>query len=94
MVNIQDIRKFMSTWKQMTYRKGLDYCYSIKNDQKVFDLCVEVILEQNLTDKFMDGYSVQNIPIIKEDKTRVIFTKYPFIHVLCKYTKTCISYCQ
>lgn len=74
MVNIQDIRKFMSTWKQMTYRKGLDYCYSIKNDQKVFDLCVEVILEQNLTDKFMDGYSVQNIPIIKEDKTRVIFT--------------------
>lgn len=74
MANIQDIRKFMGTWKQMTYRKGLEYCYSIKNDSELFDLCIEVIQRQNLADKFMDGNSVQNIPIIKEDKTRVIFT--------------------
>lgn len=74
MASIQDIRKFMSTWKQMTYRKGLDYCYSIKNDRGIFDLCVEVIQEQKLADQFMDGSSVQNIPYIKEDKTRVIFT--------------------
>lgn len=58
----------------MTYRKGLDYCYSIKNDRDIFDLCVDVIQEQKLADKFMDDSSVQNIPYIKEDKTRVIFT--------------------
>lgn len=61
MASIQDIRKFMSTWKQMTYRKGLDYCYSIKNDRGIFDLCVEVIQEQKLADQFMDGSSVQNM---------------------------------
>lgn len=74
MANMQDIRKYMGIWKQMTYRKGLDYCYAIKNDSKLFDLCVEVVKEQKLTDKNMDGNSVQNIPFIKEDKTKVIFT--------------------
>ena len=74
MANIQNIRKYMSTWKQITYRKGLDYCYSIKKDSKIFNICVEVVQKQNLTDKFMDGNSVQNIPFIRESKTRIIFT--------------------
>lgn len=74
MISIQDICRFMATWKQMTYRKGLEYCYSIKNDEKAFNICVEVIDNQNLTDKYMDGTSVQNLPIINEGKTKVIFS--------------------
>lgn len=74
MVNIQDIRKYMKTWKQMTYRRGLDYCYKINENTKLFDLCIEVLKEQQLIDKNMDGYSVQGIPLIKEDQPKVIFT--------------------
>lgn len=74
MANIRDIRHFMETWKRMTYKEGLEYCHSIKNDSELFKLCAEVIQRQNLADKFMDGNSIQNIPIITEDRTRVIFT--------------------
>lgn len=74
MAEIQDIRKFMDIWKQKTYREGLDYCFAVKSDKKVFDICVEVIQMQGLTDKYMDGYSVERIPIKDEGGTNVLFS--------------------
>lgn len=64
----------MDSWKQTTYKTGLEYCFAIKNNPTVYKLCVKVLNEQGLADKYMDGTSVQKIPIIDEGKTRIIFT--------------------
>lgn len=74
MLTIGDIRKYMTVWKQQTYRSGLEYCYAIKKDKQTYDLTIEVLQLQKLDDKAMDGTSVQNIPIKNEGKVDVIFT--------------------
>ncbi len=90
MPDIQDIRKYMDTWGQMTYKSGLDYCYEIKNNASVLEICTEVLKKQRLFEKKMDGYSVQNIPCINEGKTDIIFTN--IFWKLAKIYITPVSY--
>lgn len=74
MPTINDIRKYMDVWKRKTYRSGLEYCYLIKKDKQAYALTSDVLKMQGLEDKYMDGYSVQNIPIKNEGKVDIIFT--------------------
>lgn len=64
----------MGVWKQHTYLSGLKYCYMIKGDKTAYTLTLKVLKMQGLEDKYMDGYSVQNIPIKNEGKIDIIFT--------------------
>lgn len=75
MPTITDIRAYMDSWKQHTYRQGIDYCYSIKKDNEVFECTVEVLNKQKIATKNMDGYSIQNIPIKNEGKVDIIFSE-------------------
>ena len=74
MPTINDIRTYMTSWKQHTYRQGLDYCYAVKKDKVAYELTIEVLQRQGLEQKNMDGNSVQSIPIKNEGKVDIIFT--------------------
>lgn len=74
MQNIENIRYYIMKWKQLTYRQGLDNCYAIKKNIKVYDTTIQVLKVQQLEYKVMDGNSVKNIPVKNEGKTDIIFS--------------------
>jgi len=64
----------MGMWKKQTYSAGLEYCFSIKRNVKAYELTRKVLELQGLSDKNMEGSSIQGIPIINENKTNIIFS--------------------
>lgn len=54
MAEIQDIRKCIDRWKQTSYKAGLEYCFAIKNNPTVYNLCVKVLNEQGFVEKYAD----------------------------------------
>lgn len=75
MPNIHDIKLYMKTWSRYTYKQGLDNCYTLKKDSQVYKITVDVLRLQKLEHKFMDGNSVQKIPLKNEGKTNIIFSE-------------------
>lgn len=74
MNSINDIRQYIKIWSKQTYVEGLKYAYSIKNNEQVKNLTIEVLKIQKLDKKQMNGNSVQKIPLKNEGKVDVIFT--------------------
>ena len=75
MLSIKDVRNYMTVWRRQTYCSALEYCYSIKNDKQVYDLTLEVLKLQGLESKFMDGHSIERIPIINEGRIHIVFSR-------------------
>jgi len=73
--NFNNMRHYLTKWNQLTYRQGLDNCYAIKKDAKVYNTTLQVLEKQSLEHKKMNGYSVKNIPIKNEGKIDIIFSE-------------------
>lgn len=75
MPNIDDIKnKYINVWSKQTYSEGLRYCVP-KGRSKIFKLTEKILQIQNLSDKHMDGNSIQGIPEKYEGKINIFFTK-------------------
>ncbi|MBE5848391.1 MAG: hypothetical protein E7300_12035 [Lachnospiraceae bacterium] len=69
-MDIQRIRRYMKTWAEYTYAQGVDYCRNNTTQEKQQG---KTILQlQNLSDKLMNGNSVEGIPIKYEGALRNI----------------------
>lgn len=75
MPTIVEIMRFMRMWRNQTYRAALDNVYAITADEELFEATVNVLQMQNLTERRMDGYSVQRLPHICEGSVDVIFSE-------------------
>lgn len=75
MPNIQDIRTYMKSWKKYTYKQGLDYCYAVEKGSQLYNVTIDVLQRQKLEQKFMDGNSVQQIPLKNEGKTDILYSE-------------------
>ena len=71
-ININNIRTYMNTWKNYTYRQGVDYIHNLEGDVK--SVVIEVLEIQQLSEKNMNGNSVMNLPHKFEDYTDIIFS--------------------
>lgn len=80
----KELMNYIKRWSQMTYREGLEYCYEAKKDENLLDLTIEILDIQNLSEKKMDGNSIEKIPCIEEGKVDIIFSDI-FHEIVDKY---------
>lgn len=72
--NIVNIRNYMETWNKYTYSQGLNYCYNVKKNKQLFNLCKNVMDMQQLSSKHMNGDSIEKLPIKDEGFLNIIFS--------------------
>ena len=69
-MDIQRIRTYMCRWAEYTYHQGIDFCRKNSLEEKRQGLTI--LDRQNLTEKKMNGHSVEGIPVKYEGALRSI----------------------
>ena len=59
-MDIRYIRSYMSAWAKRTYAEGVHFCAGYTAEE--MEQTMRLLDMQNLTDKMMNGYSVEGIP--------------------------------
>lgn len=59
-MDIRYVRQYMSAWAKRTYAEGVQFCVGYTDDELA--QAMKILQMQNLTDKVMNGYSVEGIP--------------------------------
>ena len=69
-MDIRRIREYMSKWSEYTYAQGVDFCREVSVEEK--EQTKDVLKVQQLTEKKMDGFSVDGIPVKYEGSLKTI----------------------
>lgn len=88
-MNMDNIRNYMSSWNKYTFCQGVKFC---KVSEQEKEQCLWFIEEQNLSDKLMNGESVQGLPKIYEGPLREISFSRIFSEALANNYLTPASY--
>lgn len=89
-MDIRNVRKYMSAWAKRSYVEGLKFCHGYSAEE--IEQAKTILQMQNLTDKMMNGYSVEGIPYKYEGPLRQISYSQVFYDALNEGYLTPVSY--
>lgn len=75
MPNIKDIRRYMGAWEKYSYAEGLNYCFDLKKDERLFQLTKNLLEILKIKDMPMNGFSIEHIAKqANNGKTKIFFS--------------------
>lgn len=91
MPNFTDIRKYMGTWEKYSYAEGLDYCFELKKNEKLFQLTKRLLEILKIRDMPMNGFSIEHIAKqANNGGTKIVFSD--LFYESANYFITPVSY--